>query len=345
MRILLDVGKNKEKFKFKDNIIIENGDIFKNIKEKNVDIILTDKNHFFLSKIAKYFYKIPIINVNKEDINEKYLQNKIAYLRQKDIPVLMYHRVINSSSEAGTYDTYVTKENFDKQMKYLKENDYEIITFKEMDKINYKNRFDKKYVIITFDDGYKDNYINAVPILKKYGIKVVLFYVTDLNFNRWDVEVKTREKEKRFELMTYDEIKEIYDMGLLEIGGHTTCHLDMPNFTYDYLKKDLEEANKKLEKITNEKIISFAYPWGNNNEICRKVVSDMGYKYAVSVETGTSCFSDDLYEIQRVGIYSTDDMAKFIKKASGNYPFMRENRANRKKFRNKLRKLFGLKTK
>lgn len=82
-----------------------------------------------------------------------------------------------------------------------------------------------------------------------------------------------------------------------------------------------------------------------NNEKSRELVKKTEYQFAVSTESGSPCFSDDLFEIQRVGVYSKDDIKKFKKKLSGNYPFMRENRAKMKKFRNKLRKMIGLKTK
>ena len=322
--------------------------ILKLIKEENIDIILSLENYNIFLKMIEFLYKCPIVfkdEISKKEDLEKLLQHKIAYKHQKDLPVLMYHRVIDDKKYVGVYDTHVTLENFEKQMKYIKDNGYETITFEDIANGEYKNRFNKNYVIITFDDGYKDNLKNALPILKKYNLKAVLFYVTDETHNKWDTDVENRLKEKKLELMNVEEIKELYGSGLIEIGGHTTTHLDMPSIEREALKKDLEESRDKIVEITGKKPVSFAYPWGRNNETCRKVVEKVGYKFAVSTESGSSCFSDDLFEIVRVGIYSKDDIKKFEQKISGNYPFMRENRAKMKKFRNKLRKMVGLKTK
>lgn len=348
--------KNKEALKKINNqnnniITLEKVSFFlilKLIKEKNIEIILSLGNYNIFLKVIEFLCKCPIVfkdEISKEKDLEKLLQHKIAYKAQKDLPVLMYHRVIDDKKYAGVYDTHVTLENFEKQMKYIKDNGYEAITFEDIANGEYKNRFNKKYVVITFDDGYKDNLKNALPILKKYNLKAVLFYVTDETYNKWDTDVENRPKEKKFELMDLEEIKELYGSGLIEIGGHTTTHLDMPLIEREKLKKDLEESRDKIEKITGKKPVSFAYPWGRNNETCREVVEEVGYKFAVSTESGSSCFSDDLFEIVRVGIYSKDDIKKFEQKISGNYPFMRENRARMKKFRNKLRKMVGLKTK
>ena len=80
-------------------------------------------------------------------------------------------------------------------------------------------------------------------------------------------------------------------------------------------------------------------------ESVREIVKKEGYKFAVSTEDGPACFSDDLFEIVRVGIYSDDSIKKFALKISGKYPFIREKRNEMKAFRNKIRKFFGIKTK
>ena len=98
----------------------------KNLKnEKDIQIILYIGKNNFLLNIYSSFLNIPVVytenSKNTEDI-EVLLQNKLAYKDRKDLPVLMYHRVIDDKNEIGFYDTYVTKENFEMQMKYLSEN-------------------------------------------------------------------------------------------------------------------------------------------------------------------------------------------------------------------------------
>lgn len=101
---------------------------YKKIKElknkKDIQIIVCIGRNSFLLNIYSYFLNIPVVYTdnmkNVEDI-EIVLQNKLAYKDRKDLPVLMYHRVIDNKDEIGFYDTYVTKENFEKQMKYLRD--------------------------------------------------------------------------------------------------------------------------------------------------------------------------------------------------------------------------------
>ena len=242
---------------------------YKKIKElknkKDIQIIVCIGRNSFLLNIYSYFLNIPVVYTdnmkNIEDI-ETLLQNKLAYKIRRDLPVLMYHRVIDNKNEIGFYDTYVTKENFEKQMKYLSENNYISLTFKDIQNGEYKKK-----------------------------------------------------------------------------------HLDMPNVDLKTIEEDLKVSNKILEEITGYTPISFAYPWGRSTKDVREIVKKEGYKFAVSTEDGPACFSDDLFEIVRVGVYSDDSIEKFALKISGKYPFIREKRNEMKAFRNKIRKFFRIKTK
>ena len=75
------------------------------------------------------------------------------------IPVLMYHSISDDGSSLS-----VSPNKFLEQMEYLSKSGYNSINFNQIYKEN------KKPIIITFDDGYKDNLINALPILKKYNL-------------------------------------------------------------------------------------------------------------------------------------------------------------------------------
>lgn len=283
-------------------------------------------------------------SLEKEKV-ERSLQHAIAYKHRKEMPVLMYHRVISKKEDMGVYDTYVTVEQFEEQMKYLSEHGYRSMCFEDLAEGEYQSRFDKKWVVITFDDGYRDNLTNALPILQKYGMKAVLFLITEESFNRWDVETKNREQEKNFPLMNREELEEFYRSACIEIGGHTTKHLYMPQCSTEVLEEDLKRANESIFELTGKYPLSFAYPWGVHDERVRSIVEKLGYRFAVATEDGPACFSDDLFQIVRLGIYSDDDLEKFKEKIAGSYTFMRERRKEGKKRRNRLRQILGLKRK
>ncbi len=94
---------------------------------------------------------------------------------QKNIAVLMYHRVIDSNY--NFWKLNISPLMFEKHIKYISENYTVLRLEEEWDSLVQE---DKKYVVVTFDDGYVDNYRYALPILEKYHIPATVFVGTDL---------------------------------------------------------------------------------------------------------------------------------------------------------------------
>ena len=152
------------------------------------DILLNDiKKALELSETEKEELKNIIFNETNlhnivDRIEKKYFELYVDKTKY-EVPVIMYHRVINNSEDEGVHGTYIYENIFREHMQYLKDKNYTVITFKDLDKISWRNRFekDKKYIILTFDDGYKDNYDLAFPILKEFGFKATIFNHPKIN--------------------------------------------------------------------------------------------------------------------------------------------------------------------
>ncbi|MDO4589513.1 MAG: polysaccharide deacetylase family protein [Fusobacterium sp.] len=277
----------------------------------------------------------------KEIVTEEFDLNSIVdkiekiyskeYVKKKkyEIPVIMYHRVVTDESEAGVHGTYITAKKFDEHMRFLKENGYETITFKEMAKLNWRNRFNKnrKLIMLTFDDGYEDNYKIAFPILKKYNFSCIIYLVSHLDYNKWDVEVPEN-PEKKFTLMTMDMIKEMQDYGI-EFGGHTMNHPRLAHIPLERAREEILTSKAVLEEKLQEKLTSFAYPYGDLNEDVKSIVREAGYSFAVATDSGDLSFAEDLFQIRRIGIFPTNNMLNFRRKVKGNYNFIKIKREKR----------------
>lgn len=258
-------------------------------------------------------------------------QKQIVLKIKKDLPILMYHKVVKDESEGGVHGTHVTIKQFDDHMKILKSEGYEVITFKDLENNKFKSRFNKgkKQIMITFDDGYEDNYTNAFPILKKYGFSAVIYLVSHLNYNKWDVE-NIHNPEKEFFMMNRGQIKEMQEYGI-EFGGHTKTHVKLSRVEPEVAREEILESTEVLEELLGEKMISFAYPYGDLNERVKKLAEEAGYKFAVATDSGSVCFSDDLFQIRRIGIFPNITNFGFKRKIKGNYNFIKVKREEKSK--------------
>ncbi|HMK83658.1 MAG TPA: polysaccharide deacetylase family protein [Candidatus Bathyarchaeia archaeon] len=106
-----------------------------------------------------------------------------AFLRRRtaksNVAILMYHRVCPSDEPVlGDPSILMSKEVFETQMQYFSKN-YEVLSLdKLIEFIQSRKRPPKKSLVVTFDDGYKDNYLHAYPILRRYNIPATVFLVT-----------------------------------------------------------------------------------------------------------------------------------------------------------------------
>lgn len=235
---------------------------------------------------------------------------------KKEIPILMYHRLIEKEEEKGVHSIYYNVDLFEKQLQYLCSKKYETITFRDLEKLSPKEKKSKKYVILTFDDGYEDNYRLLFPILKKYNMKAVIYIVSHLEYNKWDVE---ETNEKKLFLMTKEQIVEMHKSGLVEFGGHTMHHVKLNRLSKEEQKEEIAGNKLYLEKLLQTKLCSFAYPFGILNEDSKEVVRELGYRYAVATDSGPFCIDEDCYEVRRIGIFPSVTMSKFKRRVKGNY--------------------------
>lgn len=118
----------------------------------------------------------------------KTIKKRFITLRYGSCAVLLYHRVVDLNTDPQLLS--VSPANFEKHLIILKSK-YKILSVSEFENlISSSKRFPKNSVVITFDDGYIDNYVQALPLLEKYEVQAI-FYITTGNIgnNRefwWD---------------------------------------------------------------------------------------------------------------------------------------------------------------
>lgn len=223
----------------------------------------------------------------------------------KGIPVLMYHAI---GYEAGN-TAKVPKENFKKQMKYLKDNGYVTITLDEAYDFFAKNKpVPEKSVVLTFDDGYVDNYVEALPILKEFGFKATIFVITG-----------AVDKSKNY--MNVEQLKEMESSGM-DIQSHTVHHKNLKELSYEKQLETLKESKDFLEKTLNKRIKYFAYPYGEYSKESLKAVKEAGYTMAFATAGRWSDKSDGILTLDRVFISGSATLDVFIDRISNsNYKF------------------------
>ncbi len=235
----------------------------------------------------------------------------------KEIPVLMYHRVTNGVPPGSKFGIYVTTEDLDKQLGYLRRKQFTTLTLFDIQNIIRGNRiFPRKPVVLTFDDGYEDNFQNLFPLLMKYEMKAVIFLIgnPEVTTNHWDV----LHGEPEVRLLNDNQIAQMRSYGI-EFGSHTMNHNKLTDISFQQARNEIVQSKKIIERRIGTEIISFAYPYGALNEQIKCAVKEAGYAFGIATDSGTRNFWSDLYHIRRIPVFPATSVFTLWKKTSGRY--------------------------
>ncbi|EGU56750.1 hypothetical protein VINI7043_10381 [Vibrio nigripulchritudo ATCC 27043] len=271
-----------------------------------------------VSRTIRENYELDSIVEQLEGIYQDVTVTKL----QKEMPIIMYHRFIRDDSEKGIHGTFMHIDMLEKHFQLIKKMGFETVTFEDLKDKGFIHRLSpgKRFIMITVDDGFKDNHELLLPLLKKYNFKAVLYAVTGETYNRWDVEgVET--PDRKVELMSREQLKEMSDSGLVEVGGHTLTHPKLSQLDEAQQRHEIKANKEELETLLGKSLTSFAYPYGDHNEDTKRISKELGYDFSVATNSGPHVLHQDPYQIRRIAIFPRTDVLGLWRKIKGNYTF------------------------
>ncbi|MEH7120703.1 polysaccharide deacetylase family protein [Neobacillus vireti] len=216
------------------------------------------------------------------------------------VPILIYHSIAKYSG-TGSKELYVTPENFEKQIIYLRDHGFTLLTFEHWDEAVKV----KKPIFLTFDDGYKNN-LNVLTVFQKLETREfkpqgTIFIISGFI--------------GRPNRLSREDLIRITHSGLISIQSHTATHPDLTKS--DNLTYELKNAKEIIEQITGKKVIALAYPYGNTN---KQVIIETKKYYSFGLTTTPGPYTpfgaeNELYLLPRTYVkYSTtiEDFAKIV---------------------------------
>lgn len=211
------------------------------------------------------------------------------------ITVLYYHAV--DPNHPGE-ELYVSPTQLREQLQLIKSLGYTSLTIGEVnDYIKNNKSIPEKSILITFDDGYRDNYTYAFPILKELDIKATIFVITSGTDN-----------DNYY--LSSGEIKEMSDYGI-DIESHTVNHPHLDTLSYENQLNELKNSKAEIENITKKEVFSVAYPYGDYNEDTKRATMDAGYSIAFTTDSGLANKTDNPVALKRIYVNSTHSIDIF----------------------------------
>lgn len=267
-------------------------------------------------------------------------------LRKKSglqIPILMYHSVSDQLDDHlhPYFRTVTSQECFEQQMRFLSERGYQALTLSEAVHVlqnqeiptpaNTSAASGQQHlkVVITFDDGLRDFYSAAFPIIEKFGFKATVFLTSAMIDNTFLTGNECLRKS---------EIKELAAKGI-EFGSHTVSHPQLQNLSCEEIVHELANSKKHIEEVLGHTMTLFSYPYrfpeGDTNftKMLRNILLEQGYSIGVTTIIGRTKSSDNPLFLKRLPVNDCDDMPFFQAKLEGGYDWLHGFQLASKKIR------------
>jgi peptidoglycan/xylan/chitin deacetylase (PgdA/CDA1 family) len=213
---------------------------------------------------------------------------------------------------------------FYQQMEYLKSN-FRVVSLHDFYKLKKTEKdLPDKLAMVTFDDGYKDNYEYAFPILSEFGIKAAVFVTT--GFINGDIDItKDHIIYRGLKPLTWEQIRQMSKSGIL-FGAHTHTHQILTEISPRNAEEEITKSQNVLEKQLGESVEMFAYPLGQRKTFNTQIIyllKKHHFKLACSTIWGSDNSNIDILALRRIRIDAVDTMDDFRQKVNGHWDFVK----------------------
>jgi peptidoglycan/xylan/chitin deacetylase (PgdA/CDA1 family) len=212
------------------------------------------------------------------------------------IPVLNYHSIGVTPGNTLVLDP----KKLIRQMEFLADQGYSPLTLSDFILLLEKKKSaPAKPVLLTFDDGYIDNFEQAMPILKRHGFPATIF----VSPGSIGLEGKVNWKQ----------LKEMHEAGW-DVQPHGMTHPHLTELTAAEQKEEITQSRRQIEQQLGTKADIFCYPFGEFNKQTLTILKEEGFRYAFTIRQGRTTSSQDPLHLKRIYVNSEDSLLQWSKK-------------------------------
>ncbi len=241
--------------------------------------------------------------------------------RRARIPILMYHAIKEGTrTRHPYYETNTSPQVFAQQMQFLRENSYTVLSLEDALSCLEAGMTNGKCAVITFDDGNRDFFTQAYPILSKYNFAATVFLVTGLlKDDNWD--------HNGTDHLTWREVQELHTNGV-QIGSHAVTHPELTTLDAKQVDYEVGFSKKTIEDEIGCAVKAFSYPYAfpeadrKFTRSLKEMLIQHGYEYGVSTILGTAGSRNDRFFLPRLPVNTWDDPSLFRSKLEGGYDWL-----------------------
>ncbi|MCW2963632.1 MAG: polysaccharide deacetylase [Actinomycetia bacterium] len=205
------------------------------------------------------------------------------------VPILMYHVINRAPPNVRFPGLYVLPAAFAAQMSALAAAGYRGVTLDQLVRpVARRAPFPSHPIVITFDNGYRSQYMNAFPILRRLGWPAVEnLQLSGLPPSQGGLDTR--------------QVRRLVQAGW-ELDTQGFSHADLPTLNLAQLRHEVRDARMVIRRRYHVPVHWFCYPSGRYDDAVVTVVKSSGYIGATTVVPGWANQRIDLYRLPRLRV-------------------------------------------
>jgi len=243
----------------------------------------------------------------------------------------MYHQVGQPLNERGAGDC-VSPERFEQQIRAILDAGYRIVSLSTfLRRLRQGAMSDlSRCAVLTFDDGFRDQFVNAYPILRRYDVPATVFLIAayvgrDVVFPH--LATVGAGVSPGWHPLGWHDVRTMARAGI-EIGSHTVSHRSLGLLAPAEARREVEQSREILEEGVGQPVTLFAYPFGSQaygdfDGQLADVLREAGYDGACTTVVGTNDQRADAFALRRIPIDESDGAFRIRCKLVGAYDWVR----------------------
>jgi peptidoglycan/xylan/chitin deacetylase (PgdA/CDA1 family) len=229
---------------------------------------------------------------------------------ENGLRILFYHRVSDDRDELA-----VRPGRFARQMDHLAAEGYRAVDVCTAAALLDEGVPPPRTVALSFDDGYRDIAENAEPILARHGFSATVFVAPAV------IDGSTSFGWYRHQppLLSWDEITALDRGPTFDFQAHSLTHPNLLELSDQDAHREIAGSKAALEERLERRVEAFSYPAGLFGARERALVSEAGFRLAVSCEPGVNDQGTDRFALRRRQIDARDRLLDFRAKVGGGH--------------------------
>ena len=211
-------------------------------------------------------------------------------------PILMYHRIDAPDRRGGTRTLTVAPGALAQQLQYLRKQRLAVLSMAQLEERLRQGKALRNDVVLTFDDGYADQILYAVPLLRRFGDSATFYVVSGTVGTHAHV--------------TWTSLRQVAAQGF-DIAPHGLTHDDLSLMSRAHQKKQIDGSVRSLHLRLHVRSASYAYPAGRFTRQTMQLVRSAGVPLAVTTDRRYVLAPQTQWEMPRLRVNGTWSLSQF----------------------------------